>query len=170
MRRHNQPKTFVWKSRAYAGAIILCLAVPLLSARDSIAAMVSTGDVTARQSYQDARQRTCSTSPTTCLINFANVPTNRRLEIRYVSCQAIMAGADAVSDAGIGTITDTLEFNLSLNAPWERTPAGYPGPVYNWSQPVQMFVPAGRRPAVYITTSGPLTAVCTISGDMLTLE
>jgi hypothetical protein len=172
MRTLISTTTFRWRSGATAAAVTLCFTVLFLTAHDSIAAMITPpGQVTARQAYQDTRQRACNTAPTTCTLNFALIGANRRLEIRFVTCEATMAaGSQTASDATLNTSDDTNQIVLPLGAPWERTPAFTPGLMYNWSQPVQMFVPAGRRASVTIIASAALTMLCTISGEMLTLQ
>jgi hypothetical protein len=170
MRDHIRTNSFGKSDAAVAGAI--CLAVLFWTTRDSIAAMITpTGEITARQSYQDGREKACNTSPTTCIINFAQIAAGKRLEIRCVTCQVGMAQEGTkVADAALMTSDDTNDIVLRLGSLWERTVPVTDGLAYNWSQPVQMFVPGGRRASVIVGASGALFMSCTISGEMLTVQ
>lgn len=118
--------------------------------------------------YQERRDLTCKGSPTNCRGTFEEVAAGKVLSIQFVSCfvDGIGLNIDTNKAAFLG-INNALGNGFRHTLTWEVRETGN-RTIMIVSQPVQLRVPAERRPDIQLPFPS-LIAVsgdCAISGDL----
>jgi hypothetical protein len=118
--------------------------------------------------FQQRQPLTCSQNPTNCRAIFTVVPSNRRMDIDFVSCFLQTATSIDSNKAAFLGVNDALSGQFRHTLIWEqRGTTGFNLIIV--SQPVSLVVPEGKRADIAIPFPGLATGTgdCSISGRVV---